>query len=62
VDPGHEEMESGLPMLLQQGMRIKRAVLRDETDECRLLLVALAVRDFLALLEHVFFGLLVGNI
>jgi hypothetical protein len=33
-----------------------------ETDEYRLLSVALAVRDFLALFEHVFFGLVVGNI
>jgi pimeloyl-ACP methyl ester carboxylesterase len=30
VDPGHEEMDSGLPVTLQRGMRVKRAVLGDE--------------------------------
>ena len=32
-----------------------------EISEGRLLPVVLAIRDFLALFEHVFFGLLVGN-
>jgi len=30
VDPGHEEMESALPLPIQWGMRVKRVVLRDE--------------------------------
>jgi pimeloyl-ACP methyl ester carboxylesterase len=30
VDPGHEEMESGLPVPLQLGMRAWRAAFRDE--------------------------------
>lgn len=30
VDPGHEEMESGLTMPLQLGMRVWRAAFRDE--------------------------------
>ena len=30
VDPGHEEMDSGLPVALQRGMRVKRAVLGTE--------------------------------
>jgi pimeloyl-ACP methyl ester carboxylesterase len=33
MDPGHEEMESGLPLPLQWGMRITRAVLRDELHD-----------------------------
>src|SRR5262249_36494926 len=33
VDPGHEEMESGLPRPLGGGMRIKSAVLRDELHD-----------------------------
>ena len=33
VDPGHEEMESGLPLPLQWGMRITRAVRRDELHD-----------------------------
>ena len=37
-------------------------IIRPPADECRLLPVILAVRDFLALFEHVFFGLVVGNI
>ena len=36
-------------------------IIRPPADECRLLPVILAVRDFLALFEHVFFGLVVGN-
>jgi hypothetical protein len=32
-----------------------------EINQCRLLPVVLAIRDFLALFEYVFFGLLVGN-
>ena len=30
VDPGHEEMESGLPLALRWGWRVTRAVFRDE--------------------------------
>ena len=37
-------------------------IIHPPADECRLLPVILAVRDFLALFEHVFFGLVVGNI
>jgi len=33
VDPGHEEMESGLPLPLQWGWRIMRAVFPDELHD-----------------------------
>jgi pimeloyl-ACP methyl ester carboxylesterase len=33
VDPGHEEMESGLPLALQWGWRVTRAVFPDELRE-----------------------------
>lgn len=33
VDPGHEEMESGLPLALQWGWRVTRAVFHDELHE-----------------------------
>jgi pimeloyl-ACP methyl ester carboxylesterase len=33
VDPGHEEMEGGLPLPIQWGMRITRAVLHDELHD-----------------------------
>jgi pimeloyl-ACP methyl ester carboxylesterase len=33
VDPGHEEMESGLPLPLQWGMRVTRAVFPDELHD-----------------------------
>ena len=33
MDPGHEKMESGLPLPLQWGIRITRAVLRDELHD-----------------------------
>jgi pimeloyl-ACP methyl ester carboxylesterase len=33
VDPGHEEMESGLPLALQWGCRVTRAVFPDELHE-----------------------------
>jgi len=33
VDPGHEEMESGLPLPLQWGWRIMRTVFPDELHD-----------------------------
>jgi pimeloyl-ACP methyl ester carboxylesterase len=33
VDPGHEEMERGLPLPLQWGMRVYRSVLHDELHD-----------------------------
>jgi pimeloyl-ACP methyl ester carboxylesterase len=47
VDPGHEEMESGLPLPLQWGMRVARAVRRDELRDDAPVTVA-AIREMRA--------------
>ena len=44
VDPGHEEIESGLPLPIQWGWRVTRAVFPDELHEAAPVTVA-ALRD-----------------
>ena len=55
----------GTPYLILDGTIVDADRCREKTqgeDDRRPLAVVLGVRDFLALFEHVFFGLVVGNI